>query len=125
MTYDGVMVMPRNCMAMTTDEMTYVEGGLQLYVNVAMLARPYCLALGATYAGTAGLSAGRIAAEIYAHARLYYGSVAVAALAGAAAQSLSAVSTAINYIRTHSNPIDIGNDSAARVAVYNAMWLFF
>ncbi|MDR1014692.1 MAG: hypothetical protein LBL86_06910 [Coriobacteriales bacterium] len=27
MTYDGTLVMPRNCVAMTEDEMTYVEGG--------------------------------------------------------------------------------------------------
>jgi lactobin A/cerein 7B family class IIb bacteriocin len=27
MTYDGALVMPKNCMTMTEDEMTYVEGG--------------------------------------------------------------------------------------------------
>jgi hypothetical protein len=27
MTYDGALVMPRNCVRMTEDEMTYVEGG--------------------------------------------------------------------------------------------------
>jgi hypothetical protein len=27
MTYDGALAMPRNCVTMTEDEMTYVEGG--------------------------------------------------------------------------------------------------
>jgi hypothetical protein len=27
MTYDGALVMPRNCVAMTEEEMVYVEGG--------------------------------------------------------------------------------------------------
>jgi hypothetical protein len=37
MTYDGTMVLPRNCVAMTTDEMTYVDGGWSssiLYNNI-------------------------------------------------------------------------------------------
>jgi hypothetical protein len=109
-------------MMMTEDEMTYVEGGLSLKVNVAMLSKVYCAGLGLAYSGTAGLSAGRIAAEIYAHARLYYFSVAVTPIAILAGLASSTVQSAYNYIRTHSNPIDIGGDSAARVAVFYAMY---
>jgi hypothetical protein len=31
MTYDGTMVLPRNSVAMSSNEMTYVEGGKTLY----------------------------------------------------------------------------------------------
>lgn len=29
---------------------------------------------------------------------------------------------AFSYIRSHSNPINLGNDNEVRVAVYNALW---
>jgi hypothetical protein len=35
MTYDGAMVMPRNSVAMSNDEMTYVEGGNKTVYNTA------------------------------------------------------------------------------------------
>jgi hypothetical protein len=33
MIYTGEMVLPRNCVAMTDDEMTYTEGGVQAYTS--------------------------------------------------------------------------------------------
>jgi hypothetical protein len=119
------MVLPRNSVAMSSNEMTYVEGGLSLKVNAGMLFRPYCAALGLKYRGTAGLSAGRIAAEIYAHARLYYGSLAVAPVVALAGLASSTVKSAYSYIKSHSNPINIGGDSATRVAIYYAIWALF
>jgi hypothetical protein len=32
MTYDGALVMPRNCVAISSDEMTYIEGG-DVYIS--------------------------------------------------------------------------------------------
>jgi len=129
MTYDGAMVMPRNCVAMTKDEMTYVEGGVSIPVSAAMLLKPYCLGVGLSYAKATGLSAARVAVEVYAHARLFYGSlvasVAYAAISRFTGLASSTVKSGLDYIRTHSNPIDIGGDSATRVAIYNAIWALF
>jgi hypothetical protein len=38
MTYDGALVMPRNCVRMTEDEMTYVEGGFSNVVKDVIVA---------------------------------------------------------------------------------------
>jgi hypothetical protein len=119
------MALPKNCVAMQEDEMMYTEGGLSLNVSLLMLNKTYCSALGAQYAGTAGLSASRIAAEIYAHAFLYYVGAPIAFIAGSIGSSTSATQIAVNYIVTHSNPIDIGGDNATRVAVYNFIWAVF
>ncbi len=36
-----------------------------------------------------------------------------------------AVLAAIKWIRSHSNPINLGRDSSFRVAVYKAIWTVF
>jgi hypothetical protein len=131
MTYNGALVMPRNCVAMTADEMTYAEGGLTFTVDPALKSKVCCAGLAGIFAYGTGLSAARVAMEIYAHAFLYYtvapvGSV-IAAVAAATGQSFSAtaISSGVNYIKTHSNPIDIGNDSAVRVAIFKVIWDLF
>lgn len=47
--------------------------------------------------------------------------VVVAAGLGLATGTAAVIAT-FYYIRSHSNPIDLGNDSSFRVSVYNAIW---
>lgn len=124
--------MPRNYVAIKANEMEYLEGGYALNMSPTYLIKTVCLAAGAVYANnkaydTVGLGPLRLAQEIYAHALLWY----------AAAPLLQAVTTmlkgqignqaqsVVDYIRTHSNPIDLGGDSAVRVAAFIAIWTFF
>jgi hypothetical protein len=68
MTYDGAMVLPRNAMMMTENEMTYIEGG---YVNTnygtakqlkilsaSLMTGWFALAGGYTYAAAAAVASG-------------------------------------------------------------------
>ena len=113
--------MPSNYVMLNKEEMTYLEGGVSLSVNTHMLDKNYCLSIATNYTLRVGLGRERIAQEIYAHAYLYYG--------GLVAQNTFLANfpggkSVLNYILTHSNPIDLGGDSALRVAAYKAIWNF-
>ena len=116
------------------DEMGYIEGGLQpnqLNVSTAYLNRDTCMSVAAKFVNKPGvepgLSQSRIAHEIYAHTLLYYASPAILAQLPAAVVTMGVIGAAVvaaefAYIRGHSNPIDIGNDSAVRVKIYDILW---
>ena len=114
------MVMPENFTAISEDEMTYVDGGAQVYLNVGCLSKIYCTVIAGKYTKATGLSRSRIAKEIYAHAVLYL--VGITAAVEAIIYNFHLADSAINYIIKHSNPVDLGGDSAARIAVFNAIW---
>lgn len=132
------LVTPNMFEPILTEEMMYIEGGLepnQINVDRSLLDKSTCTAVAAGYTSITGLSQDRLAREIYSHAFLYYASVPTClALAGIAAGVGSiagpvgiigaevAVATGFLYIRDHSNPIDLGNDSDFRVAIYNFIW---
>lgn len=71
-------------------------------------------------------SKGRIAAEIYAHAVLYYSATLASSLFtqihNITGLSSSAINSTIGYIKTHSNPIDLGGDNWGRVAFYTVLF---
>lgn len=114
------MVLPNDAVIMQEDEMRYLDGGLALKVKRAYLNKATCIKMGHKYAGTDNLSGIRIAKEIYAHAILYYASSVGRVISAIGLKPIHFA--ACNYIRSHSNPIDIGGDNAGRVAVFNAIW---
>ena len=128
MMYDGMLTMPSNYAVMADEEMTYVEGGVSLPVKRSYLNKNTCMSVAAKYTKKTGLGKSRIAKEIYAHAFMYYASPyalgGYAVVVGAATGWVGTLPalTALKYIRSHANPIDLGNDSKLRVAVFNAIW---
>lgn len=129
MTYTGAMILPQNAALMQEDEMRYLEGGREIYVNKSHLNKSTCTKLGKKYSKEVGLSTSRIAKEIYAHAKLYYAS-SVASIVTPILPFLPGITKAVavagcTWIRSHANPINIGGDNAIRVAIYNAIWARF
>lgn len=118
-TYNNTLVMPKNYAVVNENEMTYVDGGTQVAVNAAMLSKAYCLLIAPKYCSGV-LDYFSVAQEIHAHAVLYYGSLAPYTVANLAGVDISVV----NYIKEHSNPIDIGGDSWARQLVFSIIWNF-
>lgn len=126
--YESVLEMPRNYATMNEEEMIYVEGG-GIPVDKSYLNKSTCELVASNYTKETGLSKMRIAKEIYAHAVMYYASplslggyaVTVGSVMGGVV-GVAAVLGVLNYIRSHSNPIDLGGDSDLRVKVYNAIW---
>ena len=132
------LVTPNTFELISTEEMMYIEGGLepnQINVDRSLLDKSTCTAVAAGYTSITGLSQDRLAREIYSHAFLYYASVptclglaATAALVGiplgpaGIVAAEATVAAGFIYIRSHSNPIDLGNDSDMRVAIYNFIW---
>ena len=75
MSYDGTLVMPSSYAVMDEEEMTYVEGGVNLPYSFAMRSKTNCMAIAATTRVLNGywkISTANMAAEIYAHAFVYY-----------------------------------------------------
>ncbi len=133
MCYDGALVLPSSCAVMSEEEMTYVEGGKfgQIAVSPRYLSKQLCLNVAHSYAGKKlsdgkSYGASRLAAEIYAHTLLFYtgmmASVQLFALELVTGFSSSKINKIVKYILNHSNPIDLGGDGTARVAVYTALW---
>jgi hypothetical protein len=129
MVYDGALVLPRGAVALSKEEMMYVEGGLKLPINRGMLSKTHCTSLANSYKGSYGsMSPSAVAKEIYAHAFLYYyGSPYVAAIGIVMSlysngDSLLAIAS---DIRRKASWVDIGYDSALRKAVYNIIWSVF
>ena len=128
MTYDEALVMPSSYAVMEQEEMTYVDGGAQIYVHTGLLDKANYNRIAGYYTEETGLSITRLREEIYAHAVMYYASPGL--LAGYAASiapltgvlGVAAVLTTLKWIRSHSNPIDLGGDSDFRVAVFKAIW---
>jgi hypothetical protein len=118
MTYAGTMVLPRNAVRMTEDEMTYTDGGISIPIHQMFLNKGYCF----TYAQiivahypSIGLGQTRIAAELFAHALAYYNFNQTKGIVGSIAGT----------IRSHANPIDIGGDSGPMVIAFYAIWSAF
>ena len=130
--YDGAPVMPSSYAAMDEEEMCYAEGGASLPVKKAYLNKATCTAVAKSYTGLDGMGTSRIAKEIYAHAVMYYASpallgtyaITVGSVLGGVV-GIAALLGVLQYIRSHSNPIDLGKDSSLRVNVYNAIWTLF
>lgn len=129
MNCEGTLLMPTNCVLMDEEEMTYVDGGLnanQLYVSTSYLNKANCMSAAKNYMSATGLAQLRIAKEIYAHTVLYYGGVAAFTVNNMQLISNIFTKTAVNlglsYIIQHSNPIDLGGDSALRVKIFDIMW---
>lgn len=117
MVYDCALVMPKHYEAVDANEMTYVDGGTQVKVSWAMLSRNYCLGIAWKYASGFN-NYFSVAKEIHAHAVMYYGSLAPYYVAKAVGVNIGVV----NYIKDHSNPIDIGGDDWKRRAVFEFIW---
>ena len=102
------------------EEMKYVDGGYQIYVNGAMLSSAYCItrATGLWRNGEISwYNILTIAKEFRGHAAAYYG------LSGLS--NLGIASTTLNELKQHANPIDYvdGPDSRWRiVAACELIW---
>ena len=118
MCYNGTLVLPSSYAVMSEDEMTYVEGGVSLNVSWYTATRVGAEVVALQYHQKAGLGIVRTAVEIYAHSVLYYASTSLQAWI----ISKIGFKNQVNYIKSHSNPIDLGNDDATRVACYYAIW---
>lgn len=129
MIYDGALVMPSSYVVMNETEMTYVEGG-GITVCKGFLDKANCNRVAGYYTKATGLSIKRLREEIYAHAVMYYaspwalGGYAVA-IAGVNPIGAAAALGVLNWIRSHSNPIDLGNDSSLRVGIFKTIWTLF
>ncbi|MBE5968891.1 MAG: hypothetical protein E7189_03145 [Erysipelotrichaceae bacterium] len=113
---------PKGCLKLEKEEMMCVEGGKLDTVAVSrnFLNKDVCMNVAKTFMRDTGLSQLRIAKELYAHTVLYYSS-------GYVNQTWVRylgpfASLELDYIQSHSNPINIGNDSALRVAIYDYLW---
>jgi hypothetical protein len=116
--YDGALVMPSNFVVVENDEMEYVDGGGSYSVSPIYLSRTACSVFGVAHSLSEWMLPQRIAIEMFAHAVLYYASSALYATIG------KLVGTSqLAWIKSHSNPIDLGGDSAARIAAFTAIWL--
>lgn len=124
------LVCPKDSIKLEKDSMILVEGGASVKVNKKMLSKAYCNQIASKYTKETGLSKSRIAKEIYAHAYLYY-----AASVGQVLDEIIrvpnpvletfgsiALQGALSWIKSHANPINIGEDNALRVGVYNILW---
>jgi len=119
MRFTESMMLPQNAVVLPNDEMRYVDGGVSLQMKRSFLNRSTCKSEAAKYVKSTGLSKTRIAVEIRAHALLYYDVVSLSKASSAIGSSSIA-----RWIKTHANPVDIGGDSAARVAAFYALWAF-
>lgn len=129
------MELPISYVELDCEEMSYVEGGLsygQLYVQPTYLLKPVCLYAASAYAGkTLGdgkaYNIVRLAAEIFTHAVLFYGGTLTQTLMSGiksiTGYSNSKINSVVSYVLSHSDPIDLGGDSALRQGVYAAMWM--
>ena len=119
--------MPTSYVEVAEEEMTYLDGGYSIRVNSRMLNKSYCLTLANYYASAAGLSRQRCANEIYSHALMYYVSSSKITWYASCLFGLgtSAVHAVLKWVRSHSNPIDLGNDSSFRVTVFKYIWKYF
>lgn len=122
MCYDGALVMPNNYTVVDEEEMTYVDGGAQVYLNRSCLNKAVCLGIGAGLSSSTGLNFIRIGMEIFAHAVLYL--VGITGTVASVIYDNHIGDDVINYIVSHSNPVDIGGDSVARLAAYTAIWTY-
>ena len=59
----------------------------------------------------------RLAKEIKAHTMLYLNSLVIQIFVNSQALCLAAL-----WVKSHSNPIDLGGDSGFRLNVYNMLW---
>jgi hypothetical protein len=122
MTATKELLLPIGCQLMDAEEMEYTEGGLQLYLNTSYLNKATCTAYGNAHKGAAGRTASEIAIEVYAHAKLYYFGLNWREAMWQSGGASLAMMPVAQWIIQHSNPVDIGNDSAFRVAVFNFIW---
>ena len=123
------LLLPSSYGSMSQEEMTYVEGGkdVALAVHTGLLDKVNCNRIAGYYTKETGLSITRLREEIYAHAVMYYASPWLlgpyaASLAGINPIGAAATLATLQWIRSHSNPINLGGDSALRVSVYKAIW---
>ena len=127
----AALKMPSNYVVMDVEEMTYTEGGISISVSQNMLNKGECSKLGDVYGPQIGLTADAVAKEIYAHAVLYYtSSTALVAMShnigiGVGIGTDLAIEAGLRYIKKHANPIDLGGDSAFRVAIFEAIWKMY
>ncbi len=131
MCYNERLVMPSSYSSMNQEEMIYVEGGVEpVAVHRGLLDKANCNRIAGYYTKATGLSRTRLREEIYAHAVMYYASPWVLGIYAARIALINPVGSvaalvALKWIRSHSNPINLGGDSSFRVAVYKAIWTVF
>lgn len=114
------LTMPVSFIAMDEEEMTYVDGGAQHYLTGREFDKDYCKSVAKNYMAETGLSQSRIAKEIFAHAVLF--AFGITGKVVSIMNGISGFQNELDYIINHSNPVDIGGDSWARVAIYNVIW---
>ena len=117
MCYNGALVMPHDYTVVNDNEMEYVNGGAQIKVNGLMLNKVYCLGIAIKYC-TGFMNYFAVAKEIYAHAISYYAIIPASWVAKKTGVGINEV----NYIKEHSNPIDIGGDNAKRRMIFEFIW---
>lgn len=132
MNQEVTLTMPKQFVELTAEEMAYTEGGAKgIKTTRSMLDKNYCKTIAKNYVNSSsynpeGLGQTRIAKEIYAHAFLYYYGVPASLIVGlnvfaGPLLSVAAISAAY-YLADRGSEIQLGGDSAARVAVYNFLW---
>jgi hypothetical protein len=125
--HDGQLVLPEGALVLTGEEMRYVEGGgFSITTNLSMLNKTYCANLATKYKSRYSISVSDAAMEIYAHAKLYFGSVVYGTVARKSSSSLRIpIIAACNEIASHARVVNIGGDNFFRKTVYALIWAYY
>ncbi|MDR1800611.1 MAG: hypothetical protein LBQ95_02020 [Lachnospiraceae bacterium] len=124
---EAELEIPKYSETLNKDEMGFVDGGVSVKVARSMLNKNNCYNMAAQYLST-GMTQRRIAIEIYAHAKCYYGGTAFLNLINSSSGGKFLGRPAIPILEeivSHSNPIDLGHDSDFRVFAFEVIWKNF
>lgn len=75
MSYDGALAMPNNCVVMSSEEMSYMDGGINIGMYKTYLNKQTCLYVAGQWVRDqkwTNVTATQIAHEIFGHAVGYY-----------------------------------------------------
>ena len=109
------------CFLTTSFNCFAYSDGDKVSVDTRMLSKNYCE------------NYGKYKKEVYTHAVLYYGAVPIDKIYNLKVKvgpiniklgTLNLFASSINYIKNHSNPIDLGNDNATRRIVFDVIWSY-
>ena len=118
-TREESILLPVECQKLKKKEMLEVEGGKQIWVNRKYLKQENCKDTARKLLMTGevkNMSIIQVAQEIYAHAWAFYGS-SVLLQNGISNDCIKEI-----FSRTGRIDIEDGGDTAARQAIYSAVW---